>query len=196
MRNSSSGLLFSLLALGLGILFLVAFQNVWLAAIGTMLKNNQSAGLPISSTPVSGFSFPTARAPGRVGEGLIVGKIALYVTGVVRNANVGANDYTRLKNDEEYLRVDISVNCRSESESCRLTEFDFGVRTSSGRDIPADLSMGFSDGNQLFEGGEIAPGENMSGALIFTIRKDDSGLMLYYPRMFAFGNSAEFVLGP
>jgi hypothetical protein len=35
----------------------------------------------------------------------------------------------------------------------------------------------------------------MSGALIFIIRRDDRGLVLYYPRGFSLGGSAEVVLG-
>ena len=35
----------------------------------------------------------------------------------------------------------------------------------------------------------------MSGSLIFIIEKGESGLILIYPRLFAFGGSAKFVLG-
>jgi hypothetical protein len=36
----------------------------------------------------------------------------------------------------------------------------------------------------------------MSGSLIFIIRQNDRGLVLYYPRGLSFGGSAEVVLGP
>jgi hypothetical protein len=201
MRNSSGGsLLFILFAVGLAILVLVLFQRMWLTGISYLIKTNQSAGVPsFSSTQVSISSFPTARPPGHIGEGLIVGNIALYVTRVIRPADglVGrASSYQSLKDDEEYLLVDISVNCRAENESCHLTEFDFGVRSASGRDVPAEFSSSFSGLEGLFEGGEIASGQNMSGSLIFVIHKDDSDLRLYYPRMLAFTGSAEFILEP
>jgi len=200
MRNSASGFLFRLLlAAGLVILVLTLFQGAWLVLIAHLLKANQSAGLPqFATTSVSGFAFPTPRAPGRVGEEVTVGKVAIRVTGVVRpaNARVGrASTYQALGKGEEYLLVDISVHCLSAKESCRLTEFDFGVRSASGRETPAEFASGFA-GLQLFEGGAIAAGQRMSGALIFIIRRDDRGLVLYYPRGFSLGGSAEVVLGP
>jgi hypothetical protein len=200
MRNSASGFLFRLLvAAGLVIVVLTLVPRVWLGLISYLLKANQSAGLPqFSATPVSGFAFPTPRAPGRVGEEVTVGKVAIRVTQVVRpaNARVGrASTYQALGDGEEYLLVDISVHCLSTKESCRLTEFDFGVRSASGRETPAEFASRFS-GLQLFEGGAIASGQRMSGALIFIIRRDDRGLVLYYPRGFSLGGSAEVVLGP
>jgi hypothetical protein len=200
MRNSASGFLFRLLvAAGLVIVVLTLVPRVWLGLISYWLKANQSAGLPhFSATPVSSFAFPTPRAPGRVGEEVTVGKVAIRVTGIVRpaNARVGrASTYQALGDGEEYLLVDISVRCLSATESCRLTEFDFGVRSTSGRETPAEFASRFS-GLQLFEGGAIASGQRMSGALIFIIRRDDRGLVLYYPRGFSLGGSAKVVLGP
>jgi len=133
-----------------------------------------------------------------VGEEVTVGKMAIRVTQVVRPANarvVGASTYQALGKGEEYLLVDISVHCLSTKESCRLTEFDFGVRNASGREIPSELASR-SAGLQLFEGGAIAAGQRMSGALIFIIRRDDRGLVLYYPRGFSMGGSTEIVLSP
>ncbi len=200
MRNSASGFLFRLLlAAGLVIVVLALVPRIWLGLISYLLKANQSAGLPqFSTTPVSGFAFPTPRAPGRVGEEVTVGKMAIRVTQVVRPANarvVGASTYQALGKGEEYLLVDISVHCLSTKESCRLTEFDFGVRNASGREIPSELASR-SAGLQLFEGGAIAAGQRMSGALIFIIRRDDRGLVLYYPRGFSMGGSTEIVLSP
>ena len=200
MRNSASGFLFRLLlAAGLVIVVLTLVPRVWLGLISYLLRANQSAGLPqFSATSVSGFAFPTPRAPGRVGAEVTVGKVAIRVTGVSRPANArvgGASTYQGLGAGEEYLLVDISVRCLSAKESCRLTEFDFGVRSASGRETPAEFASRFS-GLQLFEGGTIAPGQSMSGALIFIIREDDRGLVLYYPRDFSLGGSAKVVLGP
>jgi hypothetical protein len=199
MRNSASGFLFRLLvAAGLVIVVLTLVPRVWLGLISYWLKANQSAGLPhFSATPVSSFAFPTPRAPGRVGEEVTVGKVAIRVTQVVRpaNARVGRASTQALGDGEEYLLVDISVRCLSANASCRLTEFDFGVRNASGREIPAEFASRFA-GLQLFEGGAIASGQRMSGALIFIIRRDDRGVVLYYPRGFSLGGSAKVVLGP
>jgi len=200
MRNSTTGFLFRLLlAAGLVILVLTLVQGAWLGLISHLLKANQSTRLPLfSATPISGFTFPTPRAPGHVGEEVTVGKLAIRVTGVSRPANArlgGASTYQALGKGEEYLLVDISVRCLSTSEACRLTEFDFGVRSASGRETPAEFASRFS-GLKLFEGGTIASGHSMSGSLIFIIRQADRGLVLYYPRGFSFGGSAEVALGP
>jgi len=117
---------------------------------------------------------------------------------VVRPADtMVGNDgiYRSLDQDEQYLLVDIKVRCISSTETCRLTEFDFGVHTSSGRDYSAELASGFSDLKGLFEGGDIKPGKSLAGSLIFIIHKSDTGLKLIYPRMYNFGGSAEFLLG-
>jgi Domain of unknown function (DUF4352) len=93
------------------------------------------------------------------------------------------------------LVVDVKVHCVSSDEKCHLTEFDFGVETKSGHDYPAELTVSYSDLKGLFEGGDIDPGKSMSGSLIFVIQKGESGLTLIYPRLFAFGGSAKFILG-
>ena len=82
----------------------------------------------------------------------------------------------------------------SKEEKCRLTEDDFGVESQSGRDYMAEFSSGF-DIQGLFEGGEIDPGGNLNGSLLFVIKKGEKGLTLVYPRMFGFGSTARFTLG-
>jgi Domain of unknown function (DUF4352) len=200
MRKSSGGVILSLLvAAAVGFLSLYLFQSVWLKLISRMLNSNQSAGLPTSSTPISGFSFPTRRAPAPLNKELTVGNLGITVTGIVSPADamVGkANRFNVLEKDEEYLVVYIKTRCVSKSETCRLTEFDFGVHSEAGRDYPAELSGNYSDDLKgLFEGGDIPPGQNLGGSLIFIIRKGDRGLTLVYPRLFSFGDSAEFLLG-
>jgi len=200
MRNSSNGLIISVLLLfGLAILSLFVFQSAWLKMISYLLNSNQSAGLPVSSTPINGFSFPTAQAPAPVGKELTAGNLAITVRRVVRPADTTVGDaglFNTLEQDEQYLLVDIQVRCLSSAETCRLTEFDFGVRTGSGRDYPAEFSSGFDDDLKgLFEGGDIEPGKSLAGALIFIIHKSDTDLKLIYPRMYNFGGSVEFLLG-
>jgi hypothetical protein len=111
---------------------------------------------------------------------------------MVGNAGI----YRSLDQDEQYLLVDIKVRCISATETCRLTEFDFGVHTNSGRDYTAEFSSSFSNLQGIFEGGDIKPGKSLAGSLIFIIHKSDAGLKLIYPRMYNFGGpTAEFLLG-
>jgi hypothetical protein len=199
MRNSVSGLLIRLLlGFGLGLLSLFVCQKIWLAFISYQItQQTESGGLPVGTMPVSGLSFPTARPPAPVGSEVTFGNFAITVTRFERpaNAQVAKAGYKTLEKDEEYLLVDIRVRCISASETCRLTEFDFGVESSSGRDYPAEFSTSFSDLPNLFEGGDIAPGKKLSGSLIFIIHKEDSGLSLSYPRMAIGVIPAKFLLG-
>jgi hypothetical protein len=200
MRKYTNGLIISLLVVvAVALLSLYVFQSLWLKLISRMLNSSQSAGLPTSSTPISGFSFPTHRAPASVGTELTVGNLGITVTGIVSPADamVGkANKFNVLEKDEEYLVVYIKTRCVSKSETCRVTESDFGVQSDAGRDYAAELSGNYSDDLKgLFEGGDIPPGQNLGGSLIFIIRKGDRGLTLVYPRLFSFGDSAEFLLG-
>jgi hypothetical protein len=200
MRNSVSGLILRLLLVfSLGLLSLVVCQNLWLAFISYQLNHQpESAGLPVGTLPVSGLSFPTARPPAPVGSEVTFGNFAITVTRFERpaNAQVAQADYKTLEKDEEYLLVDIRVRCLSTSETCRLTEFDFGVSNNSGRDYPAEFSSSFSGLPNLFEGGDIAAGKKLSGSLIFIIHQKDTGLILYYPRMLIGAAPAKFLLGP
>jgi hypothetical protein len=200
MRKSSTGLIISLLVAALvGFLSLYLFQSVWLKLISRMLNSSQSTGLPVSSTPISGFSFPTHRAAAPLNTELTVGTLGITVTGIVSPADalVGkANRFNVLEKDEEYLAVYIKTRCVSKSEKCRVTESDFGVHSGAGRDYPAELSGNYSDDLKgVFEGGDIPAGQNLGGSLIFIIRKGDRDLTLVYPRLFSFGSSAEFLLG-
>ena len=199
-RKSSNGILIGLVAAAaLGLLTLYLFQSAWLNMISRMMNSAQSTGLPgSSSTPVSGFSFPTARAPAAINTELTVGNLGITVTGIVSPADhvVGtANRFNVLEKDEEYLVVYMKTRCVSKNETCRVTEFDFGLESDSGRDYPAELSGSYSDIKGLFEGGDIPPGQNLGGSLIFIIKKGERGLTLVYPRMFGFGNTARFTLG-
>ena len=127
----------------------------------------------------------------------MVGNVTIRVRGVSRATSArsaGASTYQALKNGEEYLLVDVSVRCLSAKESCHVTEFDFGVQSASGRDTPAELTSS-SSSLHVFEGGTISPGRSVSGSLIFIIRQKDRDFKLYYPRGFAFGGSAEVILG-
>ena len=200
MRKSSNGLIIGLLvAAAIGFLSLYLFQSLWLKLVLRMLNSSQSASLPLSSTPISGFSFPTHRVPAPLNTELTVGNLGIIVTGIVSPADhvVGkANRFNVLEQDEEYLVVYLKTRCISKTEKCRVTESDFGVESESGRDYAAELSVSFSDNLKgVFEVGEIPPGQSLGGSLIFIIRKGDRGLTLVYPRLFGFGDTVEFLLG-
>jgi hypothetical protein len=182
----------------LGLVSLLVFQGAWLKLISYLLNSNASAGLPTTSPPITGFSLPTAAPPAPPGKEAIVGNLAITVTRVVRPADSiveNTGGYNSPEQDEHYLLVDIRVRCVSSAETCHLTEFDFGVSSSSGRDYTAEFASGFSGLDGLFEGGDIRPGNSLAGSLIFIVHKSDTGLKLIYPRMYSFGGpSAEFLL--
>lgn len=146
------------------------------------------------------FQFLLSHSPAPVSQGTesIVGNVGITVIRVVNPADnyVGkAAKYTVLDAGDQYLLVDVKVRCVSADESCRLSEFDFGVESNAGRDYPAELSGNFSDDIKgMFEGGEIEPGKSMSGSIIFVIKRGESGLIMVYPRLFGFGGSAKLIL--
>ena len=176
----------------------IFYQKAWLIAIQYMLTSGNSPGLPTSTTPISGFSIPTASAPVSLGKEAIINNLGITVTRVISPADtyIGKAAFPSvLREGKEYLVVDVKVRCVSSGEKCHLTESDFGVETKGGRDYPAELSVSYSDLKGLFEGGDIEPGKSMIGSLIFVIQKGENGLTLVYPRLFAFGGSAKFILG-
>src|SRR5258706_10181797 len=200
MRNSSNGLIISLLfAAVVGFISLYLFQSVWLKLILQRLNATPSSGFPVSSTPISGFSFPTKSAPASLGKELKIGNLGITVTSVIRPADriVESADKTNIipEKDKEYLMVNIKTRCISKSETCRLTEFDFGVHSQSGQDYTAELSGNFTNIKGVFEEGDIKPGQSLSGSIFFMIGKVERGLKLIYPRLYNFGASAEFLLG-
>src|SRR5215510_10156118 len=102
---------------------LYIFQGAWLTVILHMMSNSQSSGLPTSSTPVTGLSFPTARPPAAINKELTVGNLGITVTGIVSPADhvIGkTNRFNVLEKDEEYLVVYIKTRCVSKSETCRV----------------------------------------------------------------------------
>src|SRR4030095_5549113 len=119
MRNSSNRLLFNLLFVAIvALLSLYLFQSAWLKLISRMMSSSQSTGLPTSSTPISGLSFPTRPPPASLNTELKVGNLGITVTGIVSPADhvVGkANKFNVLEKDEEYLVVYIKTRCVSKS---------------------------------------------------------------------------------
>ena len=198
MRNSTLSLVLGvLLAAAVAFLALTRMQGAWLGLISHMLQANQSAGLPqLATTPMSVFAFPTPRPPARVGDEVTAGAVAIRVTGVSHRTRLsGATTYESLGRGEEYLVVNVAVRCHSPNDSCRLTGFDFDVRSAAGQEA-RPVFAGRVSGLQLFDGGTIARGRSTSGSLIFIIRQKDRGLVLSYPRDFGLGRSAQVALGP
>lgn len=201
MRKSSFGLSLPILIVAiLCLLTIIFYQKAWLVMVQYMLLiSDKTGGLPTSEAPISGMSFPTAPAPVSVGQEAIINNLGITVTRVISpgDSYVGDAGFPSVPREgKEYLVADIKVRCVSTSEKCHLSEFDFGVQTDSGHDYAAELSGNYSDDLQgVFEGGDIAPGQSTSGALIFITQKGETGLTLIYPRMFAFGGSAKVSLG-
>jgi hypothetical protein len=202
MRNLSTTLVYILLIIaafiwGLIIMFLV--QSAWLKNVQSKLTSTPFVGFPTSTTPISNFSIPTAPNPVSVGKEVIFNTLGITVTSVIRPADkiVANADKTNLPPEpgKDYLMVYIKVRCVSKSEPCRVTEFDFGVHSKAGHDYPAELSGNFTNIKGLFEGGDIKPGQSLSGPIFFMIDKGDHDLKLIYPRLYNFGESAEFLLG-
>ena len=199
MKKSPFGFSTPLLIVTLLCLFgFIFYQRTLLLAIQYLLVSGKIGGLPTSTTPISGVSFPTAPAPVSLGKEILLNDLGIAVTRVISPADsyMGAAALPSVKRDgKEYLVVDIQVRCVSTGENCRVSEFDFGVETKAGHDYPAELSGTYSALKGVFEGGDIEAGKSMSGSLIFVMDKGESGLTLVYPRLFAFGGSAKFTLG-
>jgi hypothetical protein len=198
MRNSSSVSIVTLLIVAaLALLALILIRMAWLKAIRSVLNSSQPVALPTSATPIPNFSIPTAPAPVSVGKEAIVNNLGITVIRVINPADnyIGKAALPSVRQEgKQYLVVDIKVRCASKTK-CRLTEFDFGVQTKSGHDYPAELSIDYSDDlDGVFEGGDIEPGNSLSGSLIFIIQKGESGLTLIYPRMYGLGSEAKFML--
>ena len=200
MRKSPFGFSVPLLIITLLCLCaLLFYQKALLAGIQFMLNSNHAFGLPTSTTPISSFSIPTAPNPVSVGKEAISNGLGITVTRVISPADnyLGKAAWPSvLREGKEYLVVDVKVRCVSSEKKCRLTESDFGVETKNRDDYTAELSGNYSDDLKgVFEGRDIESGKSMSGSLIFILPKGEKGLTLIYPRLFAFGGSAKFLLG-
>jgi hypothetical protein len=202
MRKLSITLIYILLviaALVWGFIIMFLVQGAWLKNVQAKLNPTSFIGLPTSTTPISNFSIPTAPNPVSVGKEVLINHLGITVTSVVRPADkfVANADKTNLppEKGKDYLMVYIKVRCVSKSETCRVTEFDFGVHSKAGHDYPAELSGNFTNIKGLFEGGDIKSGQSLAGPIFFMIDKGDRGLTLIYPRLYNFGSSAEFLLG-
>jgi hypothetical protein len=89
MRKSPIGYSVPLLIVTvLCLLAVVFYQKAWLLAIQYMLlTSNKDSGLPVSTTPISGLSIPTAPAPVSLGKEAIVNNLGITVTSVISPAD-------------------------------------------------------------------------------------------------------------
>jgi hypothetical protein len=200
MRKSPIGFSGPLLIVTVCCLFaFIFYQKAWLVGIQWMLNSNRPLGLPTSTTPISNFSIPTAPNPVSLGKEAIINNLGITVTRVISPADnyLGQAGFSSIPPEgKEILVVEVTVRCNSSDEKCHVSEYDFGVEAKNNQDYPAELSGLYSDKLiGVFEGGDIEPGKSMSGSLIFIIPKGEKGLILIYPRLFAFGTSAKFFLG-
>jgi len=197
MRNSGIGFLLRLLlVVGLAILVWALVQSAWMGMITNLLAANQGAALPISGTPISGFPTQAPSVP--IGTERTMGDLAISVTRVLRPADAAiyAGYYKQLDQADEFIAVGIQARCIASDQSCRLAETDFGVNAESGQDYMAEFSNNFEGVRGLFDGGEMAAGQSLSGDVVFIVPREASGLLLIYPGMYSFGNEARFRLRP
>lgn len=130
-----------------------------------------------------------------IGTSQGVGSLTLVVTNVIRPANHIADEasfYTRPEPGKEYVAVDIMATCDlPPDQACTLSSMDFGASGAQGNSYGAEiLTSGVS---RAFEGGELKGGKSRSGYLLFLIDRDDSGLVMLYPRMYGlFGPTRSF----
>src|SRR5215475_12157221 len=129
MRKSPIGYSVPLLIVTVFCLLAVVFyQKAWLLAIQYMLlTSNKDNGLPVSTTPISGLSIPTAPAPVSLGKEAIVNNLGITATSVISPADryMGiAALPSVIQEGKEYLVVDVKVRCVSSEEKCHVTEFD------------------------------------------------------------------------
>src|SRR5689334_12262432 len=117
MRNSSekSMIVGALLAMGLVVLSLFLFQSAWLKIIQYLLNSSQaSSGIPISTTPISGFAFPTSPAAAPIGVESTINHLAITVTRVLLPVDLAKYaNFSTIEADEQYMLVDIKVRCLS-----------------------------------------------------------------------------------
>jgi hypothetical protein len=198
-QSGTGGFILWLVIFSLGVFALYLFQSAWLAMIQYLLNSNPAYASPVSTSLVPTFTFPKIIGPVSPGREAVVGNLGISVTRVISPADsyMGKAAFPAVALEgKEYLVVDVTVRCVSSAEKCHLTEFDFGVETKDGQVTPAELSGDYSDVLQgVFEGGDIEPGKSLSGSLFFVIPKGESGLTMIYPRLYAFGDSAEFSIG-
>src|SRR5215510_3690489 len=140
MRKLSITFIYILLviaALVWGFIIMLLVQGKWLKSIQAKINSTQSVGFPTSAAQLPSFSMPTAPNPVSVGQEAVINHVGITVTGVIypADAYVGKAVIPYLLNGgKHYLVVDVKVRCLSQSQTCRVQDFDFGVEAKSGQD--------------------------------------------------------------
>ncbi len=190
MRSPANLMIQAILMLGLTSLACLSTGEV-IGAIGEPI--------PMGTSVVPQFDSlawdPAPAAP--IGISQQVGSLTLTVDNVIRPANHIADDatfYTQPEPGQEYLAVDITVTCNLPAEeACYLSSADFGASGAQGSSYMAEI-MTTGIGRAL-EGGELKGGSSRSGYLFFQVNRDDSGLVMQYPRLFGLsGQSGSFLI--
>jgi hypothetical protein len=138
--------------------------------------------LPVATLPDFGAAW--SQGPAGLGQPLTAGSVEVQVNDFVRPADtvvIHADSYPELERTEQFAMVDVSATCRAEAgESCNVTEMNFSLEGSSGKSFYPEFAMTLPGLYYLFEGGQIASGETVSGDLVFVVDREASGLELAY----------------
>lgn len=82
---------------------------------------------------------------------------------------------------EQFAMVDVSVACRAAAgESYNVTESNFSLDGEAQKSYYPEFAMSLDGLNGLFDGGQIAPGESLSGDVVFVVDREAAGLTLRY----------------
>jgi hypothetical protein len=130
------------------------------------------------------FSGAWSQGPVGIGQTLTVGTVEVWVNDFVRPADtyvIHADSYPTLERTEQFAMVDVSATCRAEAgASCTVTELNFSLEGDSGKSFFPEFAMTMPGLSYLFEGGQIASGETVTGDVVFVVDRDATGLDLTY----------------
>lgn len=114
------------------------------------------------------------------GEAIEFDNKTVTVTSVKRNWSSG-NEFIVPDDGNEYIQVQVSIKNDSDSEAPYNT-FDWKLQDSKGviKDV---ASVAFTVDGAL-NSGDLAPGGNVAGFLVFEVKKGDKGLTLRYSPSF------------
>jgi hypothetical protein len=141
------------------------------------------ASLPVVAT-LPDFGAAWSQGPVGLGRPLTVGAVEVVANDLLRPADtlvIHADSYPAIEPTEQFAMVDVSVTCRAaDGESCTVTELNFSLEADAQKTYFPEFAMSLDGLNGLFDGGQIASGETLSGDVVFVVDRDAAGLILRY----------------
>lgn len=113
-----------------------------------------------------------------VGEEVQLGDNVLTVTNVEKSQG---DDFDKPKEGHEYVIVTVQIK-NAGSENISYNPFDFKMANSQGQIL--DQAFTIIDTDTSLQSGELAPGGNVSGTIVFEQPTGDTGLQLQYTPSF------------